>query len=95
LLSVLLSTLNKKRLKPLVALLECGFSHFFAVYRTRKISAKCFSHAQHTETKEELFGEIRRISFQKIKNGHINLQKIDDEANRKALFTSQFEGRIA
>jgi hypothetical protein len=35
--------------------------------------------------KEELFDEIR----------HISIQKIADEANRKALFTSLFEARIA
>jgi hypothetical protein len=29
--------------------------------------------------KEELFDEIRRISFQEIKNGRINLQKIVDK----------------
>lgn len=31
------------------------------------------------ETKEELFDEFRRISFQKIKNRRINLQKIVDK----------------
>jgi hypothetical protein len=45
--------------------------------------------------KEALFDEIRHISIHKIKNGRVNLQKIADEANRKALFTSQFEERIA
>ena len=45
--------------------------------------------------KEALFDEIRHISIQKIKSGRMNLQKIADEANRIALFTSLFEARIA
>lgn len=38
---------------------------------------------------------VRHISFQKIKNGRSNLQKIAEEANREALFTSRFEAGIA
>jgi hypothetical protein len=34
--------------------------------------------------KEALFDKIRHKSIHKIKNGRINLQKIADEANRKA-----------
>jgi len=45
--------------------------------------------------KEALFDETRHISLHKIKNGCMNLQRIADKANRKALFTSQFEERSA
>ena len=45
--------------------------------------------------KEALFDEIRHISIHKIIIGRMNLQKIADKANRKALFTSQLEEMIA
>ena len=45
--------------------------------------------------KEALIDEIRQISIHNIKNKCIKLQKIADETNRKALFASQFEERIA
>jgi hypothetical protein len=38
--------------------------------------------------KEEHFDEIRRISFQEIKNGGINLQKIGDKLGGEKLFFS-------
>jgi hypothetical protein len=68
----------------------CDYSHFFSVRWTHKIAEKCFIHAQKLREERSAFDQIRRISFQEIKNGSIHLQKIVDEADRKALFTSHF-----
>jgi hypothetical protein len=41
--------------------------------------------------KEALFDETRHTSLHKIENGCMNLQRIADKTNRKALLTTQFE----
>jgi hypothetical protein len=64
LLSVLLSMLNKKRLKRL---LLCDYSHFFAVRWTHKIAVKSPSHAQIRKVKEELFHDLYAYHCRKSK----------------------------
>jgi hypothetical protein len=65
---------EQKRLKPLLALLECHYSHFFAVSWTHKIAVRGPLHAQISQGKGRAFRQIGRIYVQKIEIGRISLQ---------------------